>query len=269
MIGVAFSRKDPAGSGAARKLVEMLGARRASCGAPECYSSEEMLIAGFDEDVVELENIGEIPSVEAVIVMSRHSSEQAVKTLSVHHVGNPTDQTFGGEPRRLGISYPAMSKALMLAYKKVQEELGLTDYRLTLEATHHGPTRPERPVVFIEIGSTEVEWRDDRAQRAMALAVKIAVEMRGIECVRATGIGGSHYPERFTRLHLESDICFGHILSRHSMAGGVDEDVLRQAIERSYPAPSQIILAEKKSMRREQREALQRIASSYGISIEW
>lgn len=271
MIVAAFSRRDIAGSGAAKELVEILGAQKRGCGAPECYSHDDLIIAGFDEDVIELEMVGEIPSpdAEAIIVLSRHSSEQAVKTLSVHHVGNPTDVTLGGEPRRLGISYPALSKALMIAYRDAMIELGLSEYHLTLEATHHGPTKPGKPMVFIEIGSTEVEWRDRRAQRAMALAVAMVLE-RGIQgCVRATGIGGPHYSERFTRMQFESEICFGHILSRHSLARGVDEEVLRQSVERSYPGPSQLIVAEKKSMKKEQRDLLERIASSYGVKVEW
>ncbi|MEN3000066.1 MAG: D-aminoacyl-tRNA deacylase [Acidilobaceae archaeon] len=268
MIVVAYSLKDPAGSGSARLLRELMGAKETSCaGAAECYSAAIALIAGYREDVVELEVLQELSSVaEAFIVMSRHSAESGRKTLSVHHSGNPTETAYGGRARSLAISFPALSKALMLNYRETSQ--GIEGYELTLEATHHGPTEVTKPVVFIEIGSTEAEWRDERAQRAMALAVLRTLEGSPRNCKAAVGIGGTHYPARFTRLHLEEDVCFGHILARYQMPS-VTEEVLRQSFDRTYPGAPLLALVERKSVRREQRELIERIAAEKGAAVEY
>ena len=44
------------------------------------------------------------------------------------------------------------------------EEKSLTEFsefQITIEATHHGPTGPKlNPTIFIEIGTTEKQWND-------------------------------------------------------------------------------------------------------------
>ena len=39
------------------------------------------------------------------------------------------------------------------------------DYEITIEATHHGPTSLKKPLLFIEIGSTEKQWADTQRPR--------------------------------------------------------------------------------------------------------
>ncbi|MCS7106891.1 MAG: D-aminoacyl-tRNA deacylase [Acidilobaceae archaeon] len=268
MIVVAYSLRDPAGSGSAKLLLELTRGEETTCaGAVECYSTPMGLIAGYREDVVELEALQELsPAADAFIVMSRHSAESGRKTFSVHHPGNPTETPHGGRPRSLALSFPGLSKALMLNYRETSRGLG--GFELTLEATHHGPTEVGRPVVFIEIGSTEAEWRNEEAQKAMALAVLRTLEGGPRSCKAAVGIGGTHYPARFTRMHLEEDVCFGHILARYQMTG-VTEDVLRQALERTYPETPQLVFVEKKSVKREQKELIERIAAERGAVVEY
>ncbi|MCX8195775.1 MAG: D-aminoacyl-tRNA deacylase [Acidilobaceae archaeon] len=264
---MAFSVGDVAGRGAAAILSKYLKAREVSCpGAVECYASELTVIAGYVQDVVELEVLDELPAAEAFVVLSRHKAESGRRTLSVHHPGNPTEAQHGGKPRKLAVSYPALARELLLNYRETSR--GLEGYELTLEATHHGPTEVRRPVVFIEIGSTEEEWRDERAQASMALAVlkTLSGGIRG--CRAAVGIGGTHYPARFTKMQLEEDICFGHILAKYQLPS-VSEDVLRQAFLRTYPEPAKIAVVEKKSVKREQRELIERVAAEQGAEVEY
>jgi len=44
-------------------------------------------------------------------------------------------------------------------------------YQVSYEVTHHGPTTLVHPSFFVEIGSTEKEWGDPVAGRAVAEAV--------------------------------------------------------------------------------------------------
>ncbi|GAB6148566.1 D-aminoacyl-tRNA deacylase [Stetteria hydrogenophila] len=274
-LAVAYSVRDPAGSGAARILVELAGGERAECpGAVECYAlSGGVMLGGFEVDTPFMDMLSETPdpAAEAVIVLSRHSGSSGVKTLSVHHTGNPTDRTLGGRPRELALAYPQLSKALMLAYREEAEEAGiLGEYDLKLEATHHGPTTVDKPVVFIEIGSGPEEWRDPRAQRAMAAAVLRVLESGPAEgCTPATGYGGGHYPVRFTKLHLESDYCFGHILAKYVLREGLDPNVIRQSVEKNYPTRPVKAVVEKKSLRSAERREFEGILRSLGVEVEF
>ncbi len=270
---IVYSTGDPAGAGASKHLIEVLKAKPRKCPGPlECYFADEVVIAGFNVDVVNMEFLDETPDpeAEAIIVLSKHRAESGRKTLSVHHTGNPTGRAWGGEPYKLSTSYPALSKALLTSYAKTAREQGLEEYHVTLEATHHGPTRPFKPIVFIEIGSTEKEWTDERARIAMALAVAEAISKKTPECNPTTGIGGTHYPEKFTKIHLEEmETCLGHIISRHQIDEGVPDHVIRQAIEKTHPQKAQKIIIEKKSLKSEQRKKLEETAKQVKTEIEY
>ena len=273
-LALAFSVRDPAGSGAAEALVSMAGGERVECpGAVVCYElAGGVRLGGYDEDTPFMEFLGSTPDpgAGAVVVLSRHSSESGARALTVHHTGNPTARVFGGEPGRLALSYPALSRALLGAYRDEAEARGLLgSYDLKLEATHHGPTGVPKPVVFIEIGSTPEEWRDQKAREAMAAAVLRVIE-RGVgECPAAAGFGGGHYPVKFTRIHLEGDYCMGHILAKYAFREGVSEDVIIQAMERTHPAPAEVALVEKKSLRSQERRWLEEVLSKAGYRVEY
>ncbi len=260
-ISLAYSIKDPAGSGVAKFLVEYLDGEKIKCPkAVECFIlNNNTLLGGFLEDTVELEFVDETPDprADATIILSRHSSESKKKTLTVHHTGNPTERTLGGNPKELAISFPALSKALLNAYRNKAEELGiLGEYDLRLEATHHGPTTPKKPVVFIEIGSTSDEWKDPKAREAMALAVITVLGKDLPVCKEVVGFGGSHYPVKFTKLQLNSEFCLGHIIPKYAFNLGIEKRIIIDAFSKTYPKEPEIGIIEKKSLRSADRHEI-------------
>ncbi len=275
-LALAYSVRDPAGSGAVERLLRITDARDTECPhTVKCYRLEyyEVLVGGFDVDTPFFEFLDRAPDPEAdaVIVLSRHSSESGAKTLTVHHTGNPSSAVYGGEPGRLSIAYPALSKSLLKAYRAAAESRGILDeYDLKLEATHHGPTRPRKPLVFIEIGSTMNAWSDPRAQEAMAVAVLSVLEQGLEECIPAAGFGGSHYPIKFTRLQLESNYCLGHIIPKYAFRSDIDlPNITYQAVERTYPRRVDLALIEKKSLRSTERKNLEEILRNVGVDFEY
>ncbi len=271
-VALAYSLNDPVGTRVSRMLREVLGGREASCPpAVECFKLNHTMMGGFREDVVELEMLDEAPDpgAEAVIVLSRHRAESGRKSLTVHHTGNPTRSTYGGEPERLARSYPALSKLLLKVYREIAVDRGIAgEYDVVLEATHHGPTRPLKPIIFIEVGSTPSEWSDERALKAMTDTVVHVIDSKPPECLPAAGFGGTHYPAKFTKIHLEGGYCMGHIIPKYAFASGVGEEVLRQAILNTYPAPAAKALIEKKSLKGRHREAITRVMESLGVEVE-
>ena len=273
-IALVYSTEDPAGSGVARRIVAAVGAQKGECPrAVECYVLPDgTLLAGYREGQTRFEFLDETPDpgADAIVVLSRHASQSGRPTLSAHHTGNPTldPPALGGEPGVLAYSAPPLSKLLLTLYREEAEQRGLLErYELSLEATHHGPTGNRKPLVFIEIGSTPEEWRDPEAQEAMAAAVLRALESSLPECTPAAAFGGTHYPRRFTRLHLESDLCLGHIIPRYAFQRGVPEHVIRQAVEKSWPAPARVAVYEKKSLKAAQRELVRSVVEPLGVEL--
>lgn len=272
-IAVAYSVRDEAGRGASRTLVDMLGGDKAECpGAAECFHAKNTYIAGFDAEPVELEMVGGTPdpTVEAVVVFSRHRAESGRKSLTLHHPGNPTKETLGGQPETLAYSHPMLAKTLFQALREAALETGMTgSHEVVLEATHHGPTSPSKPVVFVELGSTPEDWRNPRGWEALALALVKALERgyyRG--CKTAAAFGETHYPVKFTEIQLaDGGFCIGHILSRYVFKSGVDLGVVRQALLKSSPRPVDVAIVRKKSLNSKALERVKTVADEAGVEV--
>jgi len=272
-LALAYSVGDPAGSGAAGILRGLTGAEPAECPrAVECWRLEAggVLLGGYEADTIELEFLDETPDpeAEAVIVLSRHSSSSGRPALTTHHTGNPTARTLGGEPRTLAFSAPPLSRALLRAYRSTAGEAGiLGGYEVSLEATHHGPTRPRKPLVFIEVGSDPERWRDPRAQEAMARAVLEVLEEGFEDCEPAVGFGETHYPGRMTQIHLDGDYCLGHIIPRYALQEGMTDDVVKQVVEKTWPRRPGVALVHKKSLKSEARRGLAGLLEGLGLEV--
>ncbi len=201
----------------------------------------------------------EYPS-DLYIFASKHSAQKHVKTLSVHTTGNFGDALYGGYARTLSKA-PAlhMLKALK-ALKEIRDERNLP-YDVTYEVTHHGPTL-NTPLMFVESGSTEEEWTDEKALEAVAEAIVEALEPEKADKV-AIGVGAGHYAPDFTRLALEKNVAFGHMAPKYA-AGFLDEAMLTQMMEKTVPEPSYIKIA---SLPGEVKRKVKVFASEKGLEL--
>ncbi|MCE4601177.1 MAG: D-aminoacyl-tRNA deacylase [Desulfurococcales archaeon] len=271
-LAIAYSVNDPAGKGAAEKLLQLYEWSPYECNhAVECFKlSNGVVMGGYREETIHFDFIDETPdpSADAVIILSRHSAVSGRPSLTTHHTGNPTGRAeYGGEPYKLSIAAPPLSRALLRAYRSEAEKLGLlNEYEVTLEATHHGPTKPSKPLVFIEIGSTPDRWRDERARLAMARAVARVIDGEIEDCEPAAGFGEPHYPVKFTRIHLDGDYCMGHIIAKYAIPDA-NEDVIAQAVKNNWPRPHATALVQKKAARSEVRRRLVKVLEGLGVDV--
>src|SRR6267143_3793481 len=166
--------------------------------------------------------------VDLVVYLSKHRSESRRPSLTVHPIGNPRGAQFGGQPETLVPSAPRWMTAALRGLRK--EARGLA-YDVTFEATHHGPYLTA-PTFYIEQGSTETEWADLAASRAIA---RVLLALEPIDAPIAIGLCGGHYVPRHTDLALLRRIAFGHLLAAYALEGA-SSSAIDQAVERTEGA---------------------------------
>lgn len=176
-----------------------------------------LYLDGFDE---KLRSVGLDPSL--VVFASRHSGETG-PLLSAHFTGNFGDADFGGRPGSLAAPAPHALKQLLMYFDR--EKPG--DFEVGMEATHHGPSELEVPSLYSEVGSGEEEWGREDAGRVVARGILELGE--GLPEARQVllGVGAGHYAPRCTRLILETDTAFGHVVPEYELP--VDEELLQEA----------------------------------------
>ena len=187
-----------------------------------------------DDEIIYTENLDleKINKYDFIIFASKHQSEKKEKTLSVHAPGNWRHAEFGGENRKVCFASALFEKKIFEIFNRNKKEFGLDNYKLTLEATHHGPLI-SKPCLFIEIGSTETEWRDRRAGFAVAKTISQAINEFKENKYReiAIGIGGPHYCPNFNKIQLNSNIAISHIIPKYALP--LTEEILKQAIDKT------------------------------------
>jgi D-aminoacyl-tRNA deacylase len=157
---------------------------------------------------------------DLIIDLSRHSSVNPVPVLTVHVTGNLSTADFGGLPGSLPPASPAWMRAVL---RNLASRVP-PGYRVAYEVTHHGPSELSTPSFFVEVGSTEKEWRDTAAGYAVAESVLQADPGDAIPLI---GFGGTHYATRETEIALSSRGAFGHIAHSREV-GNISEDTVRR-----------------------------------------
>jgi D-aminoacyl-tRNA deacylase len=107
-----------------------------------------------------------------------------------------------------------------------------SDFQITIEATHHGPTALNKPTIFIEIGTTEKQWTDVSLCESVAKLVDQVLSEKIPENPYAICFGGTHYPEKFTNELLKGKFALGTVMPKHAL-DNLDETLFSHIIERN------------------------------------
>jgi D-aminoacyl-tRNA deacylase len=151
------------------------------------------------------------------------------------------------------------------AMAQLREELRL-GYEVSYECTHHGPSL-NTPTMFAELGSSPKQWSDSKAAEAVAHATMKTISKVGESQVKAVlGIGGPHYNGKFTRMALESDMAFGHMIPKYAVSY-VDSDILRQCVKRTLEKVQSVVL-DWKGIKGEHKPRLVGMLEEMGIPFE-
>jgi len=226
-----------------------------------------------DKEIIYTENLDldKINQFDFIIFASKHKSESGEKTLSVHAPGNWRSAELGGEKEKACKVSAQFQKQLFEKIQESYDKYSLKEYKLTLEATHHGPLI-EKPCVFVEIGSTENEWKNRKAGFIVARA--ISETLRGFKENNynevAVAIGGPHYCPNFNKIQLKSNIAISHIIPQYSLP--LTEEMIKEAIEKTEEEVDFVLLdwkgLGKSEKRKEVLDLLDKLYVSYKRTSE-
>jgi len=195
------------------------------------FQKDSFLLALFEGMIVHPPALDEYFNPQAYIFLSRHSAESGIASLTAHSTGNfSADAKFGGVGKELGKADPSLLKNYLIALWRHRGDV--SRYEITMEATHHGPTALQKPVLFVELGSSEKYWGDKKAASVVSRSLMESLREREIWSKVAIGFGGTHYPEKFTKLLVDGDMAFAFVAPKYALEY-VDEKMVGQMIQRS------------------------------------
>ncbi len=268
-ILLVASNKDVASLNIRKQILDHYQFKRTS----EAFQENPTFEANFSNKIVKLVTLPEesiraqnLPNsfvnLELVIFISRHSSVSGTPTLSVHTPGNLGEAEFGGFPRKVSVSPAGAMRDALIAMKKLKDEMQLA-YEVSYECTHHGPSISV-PTMFAELGSSPEQWKDQKAAEAVAHAAIAAISSFGESKAPAVlGIGGQHYNAKFTRLALEENVVFGHMIPKYALPY-VDSEIIKQCIAKTLERVESVLL-DWKGIKGEDKPSLLQSLGEIGI----
>ncbi|MCX8166981.1 MAG: D-aminoacyl-tRNA deacylase [Candidatus Micrarchaeota archaeon] len=198
-----------------------------------------------------------------LVVPSKHKSESAFPCLTAHFPGNVCEVTntmMGGESKKLSIGFGSLLKTyIQILYEEViNSNLNI---EVVIEQDHHGPSL-NTPIMFVEIGSDEQNWKNQTYGKCVANCILKTFEKfdndDNLDAYRKfssfIAIGNTHYPKKFTELLINSDYIFSHVFSKY-VVDCLDKEMLQQAINKSVETVKGFVI-DKKSLNASQREIL-------------
>ncbi len=272
-VAIICSTADPASLNIFQRLLELAswddheGYRSSGHRRLIIHDERQIALRGLDG---RLEEMGLHPSM--VVFASRHQSEKGVPWLGGHFTG----EIRGGQdsPRQLSTASPFGLRSFLHNIVRLAPE----GFRISAEATHHGPTDMTAPSFFAEIGSSQSQWTDPLAGRAVARAIlelgvkgeletqdelKMQDELEAQEMPVFLGFGGGHYVQRQTSLLFEAGIAFGHLFSSYQI-GSLDRGIIEEARDKSSAGYAYL---DRKSMKSEEKKKVSEILEELDIPI--
>lgn len=177
-------------------------------------------------------------SYDGFVFLSKHAAESGVLALTCHSTGNFSEAKFGGNNRQVAIPHPHLQKSYL--QKLWQNRNDFSEFQITIEATHHGPTNLNKPSIFIEIGTTEKQWNDSGLCNSIA---KIVIEiMKSEQKLNPVAIcfGGTHYPDKFTKELLHGKFALGTVIPKHAL-DFLDDELFSHILDRNNMAKTALL----------------------------
>jgi D-aminoacyl-tRNA deacylase len=168
-----------------------------------------------------------------LIFASRHTSKTARPAFLVHTTGNwGKEAYFGGDPQALSLSSALIHKAGFISLIEKELPPTLSNFSFDMEVTHHGPTTLEKPLIFIELGSSKAEWGIGDAGEFVATVTintiynYLKFKKKGVQEI-CLGFGGTHYAPNFRRLIENTNLAMSFICPKYYIQELNNEMILK------------------------------------------
>ena len=223
---------DPAGHNIAKFISQELEKN------DSVYSGKYFDLAIIPTPVISADWLEEKFDYDGYIFLSKHAAESGVLALTCHNTGNFSDAKFGGYSRQVSIPHPHIQKSYIQNLWNARSEF--SEFQITIEATHHGPTALNKPALFIEIGTTEKEWNDTNLCNSVGqIIVDVMKEQKKCYPI-AICFGGTHYSEKFTNELIHGKYSLGTVIPKHALEQ-VDHSLFSHIIERNVGATTALL----------------------------
>jgi D-aminoacyl-tRNA deacylase len=227
------------------------------------FQKDSLLLVTIDTENIYAPDLDAYFNPQAYVFLSRHRSESGIPALTVHTTGNFTaEESLGGRPKEVGRINPDLQKNYMVALDKRRKDL--EGYQITIEATHHGPTSLQRPVLFVELGSSEKNWEDEHAGKVVGDAlVEALTQGRSWDKV-AMAFGGTHYSDKLNKFLIESDYALSAVVAKYYLEG-IDSAMFGQIIQKTTKFPRYVAI-DWKGMG-QQKERILEMAKQFALEV--
>ena len=205
---VAF-KNDPAGHNMAKYLSQKMEKNG------DVYHSKNFDLIEIDSPAISADWLDEKYHYDGFVFLSKHAAESGTLALTCHSTGNFNEAKFGGNQKELAIPYPNLQKKYLQTLWDNRESF--SDFEITIEATHHGPTHLKKPSIFVEVGTTEQQWNDESLCSSVAQLVFETLEKPIGSYPFAICFGGTHYSEKFTKELLFGKYALGTVMPKHAL----------------------------------------------------
>jgi len=222
---------------------------------------DSVYMNGFDSKCVELKGI------DFLVFASTHRSEKGAPSLCLHAPGNWRGADLGGKSGKV-----CKTSAFVLKYlfKELEKNWSFSEgvkekYNLTLEVTHHGPL-VDIPCCFIEVGSSEEEWKDLEACRVVAKSIlSLQNYKKQGDWEACIGIGGPHYAPNFNKIQLNSKYAVGHIIPEYALP--LSSGILKEAESKVVENVEKVLVDWKGCGRSESRNEVVGVVEESGLVV--
>ncbi|MFX0042913.1 MAG: D-aminoacyl-tRNA deacylase [Candidatus Hodarchaeota archaeon] len=217
----------------------------------ESLNSNQIYLGLTRESLIFLNDLNIVNSKinpDFVIFASRHRSEAQRPAFLAHLTGNWSSKAeFGGNPYELSLASALLFKAGFLSLIENSKKYKLlTRFSKDIEVSHHGPTTLEKPIIFMELGSSEQEWKIDEAGEVVASSI-INTVFKYLEFKKQNdqriglGFGGTHYAPNFQRLVINNNIAMSFICPKYYIQE-LNKELIIQMIENTLESVDYFII---------------------------
>jgi len=247
---VAF-RDDKAGFNMAQFLSKNMKKEK------EIFHSDHFDLLIIDTPAISADWLEEKYQYDGFVFLSKHAAESGVLALTCHSTGNFSEAKFGGNDKEVAIPYPDLQKLYL--QKLWEHKDDFAEFQITIEATHHGPTFLSKPVIFIEIGTTEKQWNDVTLCESVAKIVLEVMKNKNKTHPFAICFGGTHYPGKFTSMLLEGKYALGTVIPKHALEF-LDHNIFSHILQRNQGAT--VALLDEKGLGSNKQKILDLLSST-------